>query len=145
STIAAALRAAFLERYKTSKVAGFAPYGLAGARPSIELEFDCGGRHYVLRKSFLSKARCELEIEGAERVAGEQAEDTLAQLLGFEYSGKGSSRPEHAGIPGLLWIQQGGSGNLDAMKHASMHLREALSRVSGELASVDGDRLLERV
>lgn len=145
STVAAAVRAAFLERYKTTKVAGFAPYGMNGARPTVELDFEVDGRDYVLRKSFLSKARCELTMAGAAKLEGEQAEDELARLLGFEFPGKGQSRPEHAGIPGLLWIQQGGSGSLEPMKYAGAHLRDALSRVSGELASADGDRLLQRV
>lgn len=145
STVAAAVRAAFLERHKTTKVAGFAPYGMSGARPTVELDFDMGGRAYSLRKSFLSRARCELTIDGVQRLEGEQAEDELARLLGFAYSGKGQSRPEHGGIPGLLWVQQGSTGSLEPMQHAAPHLREALGQVSGELASADGDRLLRRV
>lgn len=145
STIAAAIRAAFLERYNTSKVADFAPRGQAGPRPQVELDFQLGGKTYHLSKAFLNKPRCELIIDGSLRLEGEQAQTTLASLLGFEFAGKGQSRPEHAGVPGLLWIQQGDSPSLLALQHAGAHVRDALNRVSGELAVGDGDRLLQRV
>src|SRR5690606_38439661 len=130
STVAAAIRAAFLERYKTSKVADFAPFGASGSRPTVELEFDCAGHRYTLRKSFLTRPRCELLVDGAGRLEGERAEEALAALLGFAYPAKGQSRPEHAGVPGLLWIQQGESGERGPLQHAHAHLREALQQVS---------------
>ncbi|MBO9357480.1 AAA family ATPase [Bordetella petrii] len=147
STFVAAIRAAFLERYKTTKVAGLAPWGAQGARPSVEIAFEHGAHRYVLRKSFLSRARCELLVDdGAERHEGEAAENALASLLGFEFPAKGQSRPEHGGIPGLLWIQQGDGQNLaEPAGHAQAHLRDALTRLTGELASADGDFLYERV
>ena len=147
STLAAAIRAAFLERYKTTKVADLAPWGMHGARPTVEVEFDHGGRRYLLRKSFLSRARCELSIDGgAERHEGEAAENALAALLGFEFPAKGQSRPEHGGIPGLLWIQQGDGHNLlEPAAHAQVHVRDALTRLTGELTSAEGDDLYERV
>ncbi|MVW73085.1 AAA family ATPase [Bordetella sp. 15P40C-2] len=147
STFATAIRAAFLERYKTTKVADLAPWGSSGARPSVEIAFAHDGREYVLRKTFLSRARCELLIDGgAERHEGESAENALAGLLGFEFSAKGNSRPEHGGIPGLLWISQGeGQNLLDPVAHAQLHVREALTRLTGELSAVDGDSLFARV
>lgn len=147
STVALAIRAAFLERYSTSKVADFAPRGETGMRPSVEVAFSHAGKEYVLRKSFLSRARCELVIDdGAARLDSEQAENALAALLGFELTGRGQSKPEHAGVPGLLWIQQGEGQNVNEPAiHAGVHLRDALTRLSGELSSADGDRLFERV
>ncbi|CAB3626260.1 AAA family ATPase [Achromobacter pestifer] len=147
STVATAIRAAFLERYSTSKVADLAPRGESGARPSVELAFTHAGRSYVLKKQFLSRARCELLIDdGAQRLDGEEAENALAVLLGFELPGRGQSKPDLAGIPGLLWIQQGDGHNLqEAASHAGTHLRDALTQLSGELAASDGDRLFERV
>ena len=101
STVAAAIRAAFLERYSTKTVADLAPRGESGARPSVELAFSHAGRDYVLKKQFLTKARCELLIDGgAERLDGEAAENALAALLGFDLPGRGQSKPEQAGIPG---------------------------------------------
>src|SRR5690606_17890465 len=74
STIAAAVRAAFLERYNTTKLGDFLPHGLAGARPAVELEFGWQGRTYRLTKAFMTKSRCELVIDGAERLDGEAAQ-----------------------------------------------------------------------
>ncbi|MGE8612678.1 MAG: AAA family ATPase [Achromobacter veterisilvae] len=147
STVAMAIRSAFLERYSTSKVADLAPRGESGARPSVELAFTHAGHSYVLKKQFLSRARCELLIDdGARRLDGEEAENALAALLGFELAARGQSKPDLAGIPGLLWIQQGDGQNLqESAGYAGAHLRDALTQLSGELAAGDGDRLYERV
>ncbi|MCZ8396685.1 AAA family ATPase [Achromobacter ruhlandii] len=147
STVAAAIRAAFLERYSTRTVSDLAPRGESGARPGVELAFSHAGHDYLLKKHFLSRARCELLIDdGAQRLDGEEAENALAALLGFELAARGQSKPDLAGVPGLLWIQQGDGQNLQtAAGHAGGHLREALTQLSGELASGDGDRLYERV
>lgn len=148
STFVAALRAAFLERYATNKpLADLAPWGMPDARPSVTVDFTHDGHAYSLRKQFLHRARCELLIDGgAQRHEGEEAENLLARLLGYEFAGRGLSRPEHAGVPGLLWIQQGeGQTLLAPAGHAGMHVRAALTEVSGELAATDGDRLFERV
>ena len=145
STIATALRAAFLERFKTTRVADFAPEGLAQARPTVIVDFDVGDTPYHLSKTFLHRPRCELRA-GERRLDGEQAEDALAALLGFDYSLKGQSKPTHAGVPGLLWITQGSSQSLaEPAQYAGHYLREALTRLSGELIATDGDRLFERV
>ncbi|MCG2599927.1 MAG: AAA family ATPase, partial [Achromobacter sp.] len=147
STVAAAIRAAFLERYSTRTVSDLAPRGESGARPGVELAFSHAGHDYQLKKHFLSRARCELLIDdGAQRLDGEEAENALAALLGFELAARGQSKPDLAGVPGLLWIQQGDGQNLQtAAGHAGGYLREALTQLSGELASGDGDRLYERV
>lgn len=148
STFVAALRAAFLERYATNKpLADLAPWDMPDARPAVTVDFTHDGHEYSLRKQFLHRARCELLIDGgAQRHEGEEAENLLARLLGYEFAGRGLSRPEHAGVPGLLWIQQGeGQTLLAPAGHAGTHVRAALTEVSGELAATDGDRLFERV
>lgn len=145
STVASAIRAAFLERYKTSKVADLAPSGLSGARPRVDVQFSFGGHDFHLHKSFLSRARCELLIDGSRRLEGEQAEDEIARLLGFGFAAKGGSRPADWGIPGLLWIEQGAGQSLEAGRHAGVQLREALTQISGELGASDGDRVYDRV
>jgi len=147
STVATAVRAAFLERARTKAVTDFAPWGSSGARPSVALDFRIGDVRYQLRKYFLNKSRCELVIDGGrQRLEGEAAEDALAHLLGFEFSAKGQSQAKQAGIPGLLWIRQGeGQELVDPANHAELHLRDALTRLTGEMASSDGDRLFTRV
>lgn len=146
STVAEAIRAAFFERHKTTSVESLRPWGDSAASPSIELDFELGGRQYRLSKSFLGRKRCDLQMEGQPPLDGAAAEDHLAALLGFRFAGKGASAPEHMGIPGLLWIRQGSSHELsDPVHHAAEHLRQVLGTSLGELASSTGDALLRRV
>lgn len=145
STIAAAIRAAFFERHRSSSVEHLRPWGDGTASPSIDIEFTVGGRPARLRKSFLQRKRCELEIDG-QRLEGAQAEDHLSELLGFGFAGRGPSGPEHWGIPGLLWIEQGVAQEIDKpVAHAAEHLQRALGASLGEVASSSGDAVLDRV
>ena len=145
STIVAAVRAAFFERHRSSSVDELRPWGDASASPTVELEFSIKGTPYRLTKSFLNKKRCELQA-GAQRLDGASAEDHLAELLGFQYAGKGASAAQHWGIPGLLWIQQGAGQDIkDPVTHATDHLRNALNESLGEVASSGGDEVLASV
>ncbi|HUW38836.1 MAG TPA: AAA family ATPase [Rhodocyclaceae bacterium] len=145
STLVAAIRAAFFERHRSGSVDDLRPWGDASASPSIELEFTVGAETYRLSKRFLGKKRCELLI-GARQMDGAEAEDHLAELLGFQHAGKGASKAEHWGIPGLLWIQQGSAQDIrEAVDHATDHLRTALNASLGEVASSSGDEVLATV
>jgi len=145
STIVAAVRAAFFERHRSSSVDDLRPWGDASASPTVELEFTIAGQPYRLTKSFLGKKRCELQA-GPQRLDGAMAEDHLAELLGFQYAGKGASASQHWGIPGLLWIQQGAGQDIhDPVAHATDHLRNALNASLGEVASSGGDDVLATV
>lgn len=145
STIVSAIRAAFFERHRSGSVDDLRPWGDTSASPTVELEFAIGDTHYRLIKSFLGKKRCELQI-GAQRLDSAEAEDHLAELLGFRYAGRGASGSEHWGIPGLLWIQQGAGHDIrDSVTHAMDHLRTALNASLGEIASSGGDSVLATV
>ncbi len=145
STIVAAVRAAFFERHRSSSVDDLRPWGDASASPTVELAFSIQGVPYRLTKSFLNKKRCELQA-GTQRLDGALAEDHLAELLGFQYAGKGASAAQHWGIPGLLWIQQGAGQDIkDPVAHATDHLRNALNESLGEVASSGGDEVLAAV
>ena len=145
TTIVRAIRAAFFERCKSGSVTDLLPWGEPGAAPSVEVDFATGGRRYHLRKRFLAKSRCSLDIDGT-AFENSEAEERLADLLGFQYAGKGASKPEHWGVPGLLWIQQGGGQELhDAVGHATDHLRKALDESLGEVASTGGDEVFAQV
>ncbi|WP_026610553.1 AAA family ATPase [Methylocaldum szegediense] len=145
STIVSAIRAAFFERHRSGSVDDLRPWGDTSASPTVELEFAIGDTHYRLIKSFLGKKRCELQI-GAQRLDSAEAEDHLAELLGFRYAGRGASGSEHWGIPGLLWIQQGAGHDIrDSVTHAMDHLRTALNASLGEIASSSGDSVLATV
>ncbi len=145
STLVAAIRAAFFERHRSSSVDDLRPWDDPGATPTVEIEFNFDGCSYTLTKSFLGRKRCEVRC-GDRRLDGAAAEDHLAELLGFQYAGRGASAPEHWGIPGLLWIRQGAAHEVrQAVQHATGHLRRALDQSLGEVASSGGDDLLARV
>lgn len=73
-------------------------------------------------------------------------EQHLAELLGFRFAGKGASRPEHWGIPGLLWVEQGSAQEIsEPVGNATDHLRQALNQSVNEVASSQGDDVIDRV
>ena len=145
TTLVRALRAAFFERYRSTSVDDLLPWGEPSAAPSVELEFSIGDTDYRLRKSFLHRKRCELMV-GTTEFDGEDAEQHLAELFGFRFAGKGASKPEHWGIPGLLWIEQGSAQDIaEPIVNATDLLREALDHSTGEVASTRGDEVINRV
>lgn len=145
STIVAAIRAAFFERHRSGAVEDLRPWDEPSAAPTVELDFEIDGRPYRLKKSFLARKRCEL-LAGAQRYEGAQAEDHLAELLGFQYPGKGNSKAEHWGIPGLLWMQQGAGHEIrEPVAHATDRLRAVLVDAVGEVTASGGDEILAAV
>lgn len=145
STLVAAIRAAFFERHRSSNVDDLRPWGESGVAPTVMLEFELEGRFYRLTKSFLARKRCELLIDG-ERFEGDDAEERIKDLLGFQQPSRGASKAEHWGIPGLLWIRQGDAQEIrPAVEHATDQLRGALERSLGEVAASGGDELISRV
>jgi len=145
SSIVRAIRAAFFERYRSTSVDDLRPRGDSAAAPTVELEFDLGDIAYRLSKSFLQRKRCELRV-GAKVIEGVEAEDHLAELFGFQFAGKGASKAEHWGIPGLLWIEQGTAHEVHgAVTNATDHLRTALNESLGEVTASGGDEVLAKV
>ncbi|KQP22749.1 ATP-binding protein [Pseudorhodoferax sp. Leaf267] len=146
STLVRAIRAAFFERHKSSMVEDLRPWGEgSSAAPRVEIDFELDGQPHQLVKSFLGKKRCTLRV-GTRQLDGTEAEDHLAQLFGFGFAPKGASKPEHWGIPGLLWVEQGTGQELD-VRHARDHLHDALQDgvgdQAGALAATGGDALLD--
>lgn len=145
STIVDAIRAAFFERHKSSKVDHLRPWGDTSAAPEVELAFDWQGTPWQLSKRFLKKQRCDLRI-GQEVFSGGEAEDRLAELLGYTFAPKGASKAEHQGIPGLLWVTQGAVQDIRGpVSHAGDHLQSALGSTLSEVTSSSGDALINRV
>lgn len=145
STLVRAIRAAFFERHRSASVDDLLPWGEPSAAPSVELDFSIGATDYRLRKSFMHRKRCELKV-GSKDLDGEDAEQHLAELLGFRFAGKGASRAEHWGIPGLLWIEQGSAQDItESVGNATDHLRKALDQSVSEVASSQGDDVINRV
>jgi len=145
STLVQAIRAAFFERHRSASVNDLLPWGEPTAAPAVEIDFEWAGIPYRLAKRFLHRKRCHLQV-GSKELDGEEAEQHLAELLGFQFPGRGASKPEHWGIPGLLWIEQGGAQNMSApLVHAGDHLRQALQRSVTEVASSQGDTVIAQV
>ena len=145
STLVRAIRAAFFERYRSTAVDDLRPWGDSAAAPTIELDFEHDNRNWRLTKSFLQRKRCDLVV-GTETYSEDDAEEKLAELLGYQYPKRGASKAEHWGIPGLLWVEQGTGQDIEqAIEHAGDHLKSALNSMVGEVASSGGDDLIETV
>ncbi|RKR39040.1 AAA family ATPase [Paraburkholderia sp. BL17N1] len=145
STIAEAVRAVFLERYKASHLKDLLPWGKASGQPSVEVSFELDGIACRLSKQFVTRQRCELRI-GQSAFGEDEAEDKLAALLGFSRPARGPLKAENAGVPGLLWVQQGGTQEMrDSTGHAAQYLRDALSQLSGGRESAGEDALIAAV
>jgi len=145
STLVRAIRAAFFERYRSTAVDDLRPWGDSAAAPTVELDFEHQGRLWRLTKSFLQRKRCDL-IVGSDSYSEDDAEEKLAELLGYQYPKRGVSKAEHWGIPGLLWVEQGTGQDLElSVEHAGDHLKSALNSLVGEVASSGGDEVIDAV
>lgn len=153
STLVRAIRAAFFERHKTGTLADLQPWGDSSAAPEVSLEFEWQGSRWTLDKRFLQRKRSDLTC-GAEHFSGDEADDRLAELLGYDIPGRGPSKAEHWGIPGLLWVEQGAVQDMrEPVGYAGEHLQSALSQnidqtlgdVLGDVASSSGDGLIAQV
>jgi len=145
STLVRAIRAAFFERYRSTAVDDLRPWGDSAAAPTIELDFEHQGQLWRLTKSFLQRKRCDLTV-GTDSYSEDDAEEKLAELLGYQYPKRGVSKAEHWGIPGLLWVEQGTGQDLEqSVEHAGDHLKSALNSLVGEVASSGGDELIDAI
>ncbi|MDE1182514.1 AAA family ATPase [Paraburkholderia sp.] len=145
STIAEAVRTVFLERYKASHLKDLLPWGKSGGQPAVEVSFTLDGVECTLAKQFVSRQRCDLRI-GAKAFSEDEAEEQLAALLGFSRATRGAVKAEHAGVPGLLWVQQGETQEIrDSSGHAAQYLRDALAQLSGSRESAGEDALIASV
>lgn len=145
STLVEAIRAAFFERHKSGSVKQFQPWGDSGAEPSIALEFSWQDERWKLAKRFLGHQRCDLDIDGR-KLSGDEAEERLAGFMGYSFAGRGASRAELHGIPGLLWVEQGTIQEVDKpVEHAGDYLQKALGQDLDAVTSSSGDWLLARV
>lgn len=145
STLVTAIRAAFLERHRSGTVDHLRPRDDGSASPSVGIEFTVGTTPFKLHKTFLGRKRCALSI-GTQQFDGEEAEDQLATIFGYGYAGRGASRDENWGIPGLLWIQQGAGQEVrEQVNFAGEHLQSALRSMVGNIASSEGDAVIQKL
>jgi DNA repair exonuclease SbcCD ATPase subunit len=107
STLLQAIRAALFDKYTSSVADTYRPYG-ESVSPRVGLVFEMDEVEYRLDKVFSRKRDGEATLTASDgrRWEGPQAEEFVAQLLGFSYAPRGVSRPEHQGLAGLLWVEQ---------------------------------------
>ncbi|WP_285275163.1 AAA family ATPase [Halopseudomonas bauzanensis] len=145
STLVRAIRAAFFERHSSGTLTDLRPWGDSGAAPEVELRFTHANQQWQLSKRFLQRKRCDLTVDG-QRFNGDEAEEQLAAMLGFNVATRGASKAEHWGIPGLLWIEQGMGQELDeAVSHAGDHLKSVLGASLGDVTASGGDGVIRQV
>jgi len=146
STVVEAVRTLFLERHKNSTLKdSILPRSKASGHPCIEAAFTHNDKTYLLRKQFVAQMRCDLSI-GTAKLDGEAAEQHLAELFGFARAQKGALKADQAGVPGLLWVQQGDSHRVaERAAPAAEYLRTALGQLSGGEVVGGEDVLIQNV
>lgn len=135
STLLDALRAALFEKYSSKAQPITALQNDRNqAAPVVELAFEVDDGVYRIRKRFVKKPYAHLLCPDGRKLEGDEAEDTLRDLLGFDEPGKTGAKPETLGMWNVLWVQQGQSfGALDLPDSARSNLHSALESEVGEV------------
>lgn len=135
STLLDALRAALFEKYSSKAQPITALQNDRNqAAPVVELAFEVDDGIYRIRKRFVKKAYAHLFCPDGRKLEGDEAENTLRDLLGFDEPGKTGAKPETLGMWNVLWVQQGQSfGALDLPHSARSNLHNALESEVGEV------------
>jgi DNA repair exonuclease SbcCD ATPase subunit len=135
STLLDALRAALFEKYSSKAQPIMALQNDRNqAAPVVELAFEVDDGIYRIRKRFVKKPYAHLFCPDGRKLEGDEAEDTLRDLLGFDEPGKTGAKAETLGMWNVLWVQQGQSfGALDLPDSARSSLHSALESEVGEV------------
>lgn len=135
STLLDALRASLFEKYSSKAQPITALQNDRNqAAPVVELAFEVDDGIYRIRKRFVKKPYAHLFCPDGRKLEGDEAEDALRDLLGFDEPGKTGAKPETLGMWNVLWVQQGQSfGVLDLPDSARSNLHSALESEVGEV------------
>lgn len=135
STLLDALRASLFEKYSSKAQPITALQNDRNqAAPVVELAFEVDDGIYRIRKRFVKKPYAHLFCPDGRKLEGDEAEDTLRDLLGFDEPGKSGAKPETLGMWNVLWVQQGQSfGALNLPDSARSNLHSALESEVGEV------------
>ena len=148
STLLDALRAALFERYSSrAQPIRALQNDRNKAAPVVELEFEIDEEVYRVGKRFLKNAYAHLCCPDGRKLEGDEAEDNLRRLLGFDRPGNVGATPETLGMWNVLWVQQGQSfGALELPDSARSNLHSALESEVGEvLGGRRGQGLIDTV
>lgn len=147
STLLEAVRAALFEKHSlTGEVAeSFQPYE-SSVRPEVSVEFSLNGGLYRIEKGFCQKPTAELTTPTGS-FSGQAAEDQLRELLGHSSPARGASKPEHQGIWGMLFVQQGSAFQpIPVNESGQRTLRTALEAQVGDvLGGPESEKLISSV
>ena len=129
STILAATKLALTTKHgtKAKEIEAFRPY--RGGAPTVEIDFECGGRRWRLSKRWLTQPRADLLERGGGGALfrGPEAEAELEKLLAADGA--------RAQIP-LLWLDQGHSTTPFAVPPDARSLLDGA--IAGEVAAMTG-------
>ena len=144
STLLDALRAALFEKHSSKALPITALQNDRNlAAPVVELAFEVDDGTYRIRKRFVKKPYAHLFCPDGRKLEGDEAEDKLRNLLGFDEPGKTGAKPETLGMWNVLWVQQGQSfGALDLPDSARSNLHSALESEVGEVLGGRRGRVL---
>jgi DNA repair exonuclease SbcCD ATPase subunit len=144
STVVEALhRVLFVKSNSTADVVKAMNSKLHPGMPQVRLEFELGGRAFVITKKFGQKGSTRLESEGRPTLDGTDADDEMKRLLDIEVA---SVRSQVEAKWRHLWIWQGqGFQNpVQQIGEVSSKLEERLSNmVDGLAVRSEIDRMLQ--
>ncbi len=143
-----ALRFALFERYKgeSEEKKRLRTWG-GSESPTVEVDFEEGGRAWKVHKRFLKGASARLVGPGT-NLSDDDAEDRLRQLWGTREIKGRKEIDQFLGLWPLLWVQQGRAGvvpHADLNAETRSRLSDALSvQIQDVAAGRVGQRILER-
>ena len=125
STLLAALRAAFFEKYSSrSKEIKKLQNCHNWAAPVVSVSFEIDGGLYEIRKRFMKKAYATLICHDGRNLEGDAAEQELQNLILSGGAGSSGKSGDSFGMWNVLWVQQGKSFapiNLSDRARSSLH------------------------
>ena len=148
STLLDALRAVLFEKYSSrSRPVKDLQNDRNHAAPVVELEFEIDDDVYRITKRFIKNPYVRLSCPDGRDLQGDEAEEKLRSLLGFDEPGKTGARPETLGMWSVLWVRQGQSfGGIDIPDSAQSNLHGALeSEVGAVLGGKRGRALPQEI
>lgn len=109
---------------------------LYAGHPEVEISFESGGSAYTVRKRFSGQnGTTQLSEVGGQSWQGDDAEETLASLLGSEDATGRATANKINEQWAHLWVWQGMSGD-DPAEHAASQQTELLQRLQETGGSV---------
>jgi len=144
STLLDALRAALFEKYSSKAQPIKALQNDRNrAGPVVELAFEFKEGIYRVRKRFIKKPYAHLFCPDGRKLEGDEAEDTLRNLLSFSAPSKSGANPDSLGMWSVLWVQQARSfGAINLTDSARSNLHNALESEVGSVLGGQRGRAL---